>query len=170
MFSLNLARLCQSATNFNALLAMAGIFIMFTAANSSLFAGNHSKAEIVPCDIKLVFSIDDSGMSLVSYNLEMQISNRQGRTIKGISVHWLDRSAEIIGNSDTLCGQDHGGIKPTQSGSCQRVVQEIGGRLLDRLGQDTWTKIINSEMTNFREVRQCAIIGYRYGDTTIKSY
>ena len=170
MFSLNLALLCKSATNIIALLVIAGGFIIFTSANSSLFAGSQSKAEIVPCDIKLVFSIDDRGMSLVSYNLEMQISNRQGRTIKGISVHWLDRSAEIIGNSDTLCGQDHGGIKPAQSGSCRRVVQEIGGRLLDRLGQDTWTKIINSEMTNFREVRQCAIIGYRYGDTTIKSY
>ena len=170
MYSRNLASLCQRTTRMIVLLAIAGVFIMFTAVNTPLSAGNHSKAEIVPCDIKLVFSIDDSGMSLVSYNLEMQISNRQGRTIKGISIHWLDRSAEIIGNSDTLCGQDHGGIKPAQSGSCRRVVQEIGGRLLDRLGQDTWTKIINSEMTNFREVWQCAIIGYRYGDTTIKSY
>ena len=170
MFSLNLARLYQSATNIVALLTIASVFIMFTAVNSPLFAGSHSKAEIVPCDIKLVFSIDDSGMPLVSYELEMQISNHQGQTIKGISVHWLDRSAEIIGNSDTLCGKDHGGIKPAHSGSCRRVVQKIGGRLLDRLGQDTWTKIINSEMTNFREVWQCAIIGYRFGDKTIKSY
>ena len=170
MFSLNLARSYQSATNVIALLAITGVFIIFTAVNSPLFAGSHGKVDIVPCDIKLVFSTDDSGMSLVSYNLEMQISNHQGRTIEGISVHWLDRSAEIIGNSDTLCGQDHGGIKPAQSGSCRRVVQEIGGRLLDRLGQDTWTKIINSEMTNFREVWQCAIIGYRFGDKTIKSY
>jgi hypothetical protein len=170
MFSLNLARLCQSATSIIALVAIAGVFIMFTAANTPIFAANQSKMEIVPCDIKLVFSIDDSGMSLVSYNLEMQISNRQGRTIKGTSVHWLDRNADIIGNSDTLCGQNHGGIKPTQSGSCRRVVQKIGGRLLDRLGQDTWTKIINSEKTNFREVWQCAIIGYRFGDKTIKSY
>ena len=50
MFSLNPARLCQSATRMIALLAMAGVFIMFTAANSSLFAGSHSKVEIVPCD------------------------------------------------------------------------------------------------------------------------
>ena len=170
MFSLNLARLCPSATKIIALPALAGVFIMFTVVITPLFSSSQGKAEIVPCDIKLVFRVDDSGMSLVSYNLEMQVSDRQGRTIKGISVHWLDRSAEIIGNSDTLCGQDHGGIKPAQSGSCRRVVQEIGGRLLDRLGQDTWTKIINSEMTNFRGVRQCAIIGYRYGDTTIKSY
>jgi hypothetical protein len=143
---------------------------MFTAANNPLFADRHSKAKIVPCDIKLVFGLDNSGMSLVSYDLEMQISNHHGRTIKGISVHLLDRSAEIIGNSDALCGQDYDGIKPAQSGSCRRVVQKIGGRLLDRLGQDTWTKIINSEMTNFREVRQCAIIGYRFGDKAIKSY
>ena len=170
MFSLNLARVLQSAIIMIALLATASIFIMFTAANSPLFAGSQSKAEIVPCDIKLVFGVDDSGMSLVSYDLEMQISNRHGQTIKGISVHWLDQSAEIIGNSNALCGQDQDGIKPTQSGSCRRVVQKIGGRLLDRLGQDTWTKIINSEMTNFREVRQCSIIGYRFGDKAIKSY
>ena len=170
MFSLNPARLCQSATRMITLLAMAGVFIMFTAANNPLFAGSHSKADIVPCDIKLVFGVDDRGMSLVSYDMEMQISNRQGRTITGISVHWLDRSAKIIGNSDAQCGQDYDGIKPTQSGSCRRVVQKIGGRLLDRLGQDTWTKIINSEMTNFREVRQCTIIGYRFGEKAIKSY
>ena len=170
MFSLNPARLCQSATRMIALLAMAGVFIMFTTANDPLVAGSHSKADIVPCDIKLVFGVDDRGRSLVSYDLEMQISNRQGRTITGISVHWLDRSAKIIGNSDARCGQDYDGIKPTQSGSCRRVVQKISGRLLDRLGQDTWTKIINSEMTNFREVWQCAIIGYRFGEKAIKSY
>ena len=170
MFSLNPARLYHSATKIIALLAMAGVFIMLTVANDPLVAGSHSKADIVPCDIKLVFGVDDRGMSLVSYDLEMQISNRQGRTITGISVHWLDRSAKIIGNSDARCGQDYDGIKPTQSGSCRRVVQKIGGRLLDRLGQDTWTKIINSEMTNFREVRQCAIIGYRFGEKAIKSY
>ena len=90
--------------------------------------------------------------------------------LKAFRFHWLNGGAEIIGNSDALCGQDDDGIKPAQSGSCRRVVQQIGGRLLDRLGQDTWTKIINSEMTNFREVRQCAIIGYRYGDMAIKSY
>ena len=170
MFSLNPARFCHSATKMIALLAMAGVLIMFTAANDPLVAGSHSKADIVPCDIKLVFGVDDRGMSLVSYDLEMQISNRQGRTITGISVHWLDRSAKIVGNSDAFCGQDYDGIKPAQSGSCRRVVQKIGGRLLDRLGQDTWTKIINSEMTNFREVWQCAIIGYRFSDKTTKSY
>ena len=170
MFSLNLASACQSPIRMIALLTIASVFIVFTAAISPLFAGSQNKAEIVPCDIKLVFGVNDSGMSLVSYDLEMQIKNRQDRTIKAISVHWLDRSAEIIGNSDALCGHNHDGIKPAQSGSCRRIVQQIDGRFLDRLGQDTWTKIINSEMTNFREVRQCAIIGYRFGDMVIKSF
>ncbi len=170
MFSFNLIHFCRSATRFIALLATTGVFIMITAANSPLFANSHSNAGIVPCNIKLVFGVDDRGMSLVSYDLEMQISNQQSRTIKGISVNWLDSSATIVGNSDALCGQDHDGIEPAQSGSCRRVVQKIGGRLLDRLGQDTWTKIVNSEMTNFREVRQCAIIGYRFGDKAVKNY
>ena len=170
MFSLIRASSCQSAIRMIALSAIACVFIMFTTANSSLFADSHSKAEIVPCDIKLIFHVDDSGMSLVSYDLEMQIKNRQGRTIKGISVNWLNRRAEIIGNSDASCGQDYDGIKPAQSGSCRRIVQKIGARLLDRLGQDTWTKIINSEMTNLREVQQCAIIGYRFGDKATKNH
>ena len=116
MFFLNLARLCQRATRIIVLIAVACVCVIYTAANNPLFADRHSKTKIVPCDIKLVFGLDNSGMSLVSYDLEMQISNHQGRTIKGISVHWLDRSAEIIGNSDALCGQDYDGIKPAQSG------------------------------------------------------
>ena len=94
MFSLNLVHFRQNATRMIALLATAGVFIIFTTASSPLFAGSNNKAEIVPCDIKLVFGIDDSGMSLVSYDLEMQINNRQGRTIQGISAgsqrqnHW----------------------------------------------------------------------------------
>ena len=48
MFSLNLASLCQSSARMIALLAIAVVFIMFTAANSPLFAGSHSKAVIVP--------------------------------------------------------------------------------------------------------------------------
>ena len=76
MFSLNLVRLCQSVTNIMTLVLIAGVFIMFTAANTPLFAGSHSKAEIVPCDIKLEFSTDDSGMSLVSYNLHCDQANK----------------------------------------------------------------------------------------------
>ena len=170
MFSLYLPLFRRTLAMTAKWLAVAGVFVILATANSPLFANSHIKGEIVPCDIKLVFGVDDSGMSLVSYDLEMQVSNRQGRAIRGVSIHWLNDQSEIIGNSDAVCGRDDDGIKPAQSGSCRRIVQKIGGRLLDRLGQETWTKIINSEMTNFRAVRHCAIIGYRFGDPAAKSY
>jgi hypothetical protein len=128
------------------------------------------KSNIVPCNIKLVFDVDDNGMSLVSYDLEMQINNQQGRTIHGVSVHWLNAQAKVIGNSDAACGAEHNGVKLAQSGSCRRTIQKIGGRLLERLGQKTWTSIINSQMYNFQDVRYCSIIGYRFGNPAVNRY
>ena len=128
------------------------------------------KSNIVPCDIKLVFGMDDNGFSRVSYDLEMQINNRQNNTVSGVSVHWLNAQSEIIGNSDAACGTQHSGIKLAQAGSCRRTIQKIGGRLLERLGPETWTSIINSEMYNFQAVRYCAIVGYRFGDAAVNRY
>ena len=135
-----------------------------------LDVNSHLQGEQVPCDIKLIFGTNDRGASVISYNLEMQIYNQHQRVIRGVSVHWLNTQAEIIGNSSVTCGQKDNGIKPTEFGSCTQTVQKISERLLDRLGQDTWTEIINSEMHNFREVRACTIIGYNYGEPSVKNY
>ena len=80
---------------------------MLVVAHAPLCAAE--KSNIVPCDIKLVFGVDDNGMSVVSYDLEMQINNQQGRTIHGVSVHWLNAKAEVIGNSDAACGAENTG-------------------------------------------------------------
>lgn len=128
------------------------------------------KSDVVPCDIRLVFGMDDDGMSVMSYDLEMQINNQQGRNILGVSVHWLNAQSEVIGNSDATCGAQHAGIKLAQSGSCRRTIQKIGGRLLEKLGQETWTSIINSEMYNFQSVKSCAIVGYRFGNPAVNRY
>ena len=109
-------------------------------------------------------------MSVVSYDLEMQIKNQQGRTIHGVSVHWLNAQAKVIGNSDAACGAEHTGVKLAQSGSCRRTIQKIGGRLLEKLGQETWTSIINSQMYNFQDVKYCSIIGYRFGKPAVNRY
>ena len=138
------------------------------AALAPLHAAEDSN--IVPCNIKLVFGMDDNGFSRVSYDLEMQINNQQGRTIHGVSVHWLNAQDEIIGNSDATCGTQHTGVKLAQSGSCRRTIQKIGGRLLEQLGQETWTSIINSQMYNFQDVRYCSIIGYRFGKPAVNRY
>ena len=140
----------------------------FMVAITPIYAAD--KPNIVPCNVKLEFGMDNNGMSIVSYNLEMQISNQDGRTIRGVSVHWLNAQSEIIGNSDATCGTSHDGIKQAQSGSCRRTIQKIGGHLLNRLGQETWTNIINSEVRAFQAVRYCAIIGYRFGEPTVNRY
>ena len=144
------------------------VFSVLAATVAPLCAAEESN--IVPCNIKLVFDVDDNGMSVVSYDLEMQISNKQSQTIHGVSVHWLNSQAEVIGNSDAACGAEHNGIKIAQSGSCQRTIQKIGGRLLEQLGQKTWTSIINSQMYNFQDVRYCSIIGYRFGKPAVNRY
>ena len=144
------------------------VLAMLLAVGTPLYAAE--KSNIVPCNIKLVFGVDDNGMSAVSYDLEMQINNQQGRTIYGVSVHWLNAQAEVIGNSDAACGARHSGVKLAESGSCRRTIQKIGGRLLEQIGQETWTNIINSQMHNFQDVRYCTIIGYRFGKPAVNRY
>ncbi|MDC3235107.1 hypothetical protein OBB02_03585 [Candidatus Puniceispirillum sp.] len=168
MFLFRLA-LIPSSRNQNRKLGFATLILAVLAAHGApLYAAERSNT--VPCNIKLVFGVDDNGMSVVSYDLEMQINNKQGRTIHGVSVHWLNEQAEIIGNSDAACGAEHTGVKLAQSGSCRRTIQKIGGRLLEQLGQETWTSIINSQIYNFQDVRYCAIIGYRFGEPEVNRY
>ena len=144
------------------------VFSVLVAVGAPLFAAEKSK--IVPCNIKLVFDVDDNGMSVVSYDLEMQISNQQSRIINGVSVHWLNAQAEVIGNSDAACGVKQNGLQIAQSGSCRRTIQKIGGRLLEQLGQKTWTSIINSQMYNYQDVKYCTIIGYQFGKPAVSRY
>ena len=168
MFLLGLASAPRSRLkNFKHGLATL-VFSMLVASGAPLFAAE--KSNIVPCNIKLVFNVDNKGMSVVSYDLEMQINNQQGRTIHGVSVHWLNAQAKVIGNSDAACGAEHTGVKLAQSGSCRRTIQKIGGRLLEQLGQETWTSIINSQMYNFQDVRYCSIVGYRFGKPAVNRY
>ena len=168
MFLFRLAFIPSSRTQNFKLGFVTLILVLLMAVGVPLCAAE--KSNTVPCNIKLVFGVDDNGMSVVSYDLTMQISNQQGRTIHGVSVHWLNAQSEVIGNSDAACGAEHNGVKLAQSGSCRRTIQKIGGRLLEKLGQETWTSIINSQMYNFHDVRYCRIIGYRFGKPEVNRY
>ena len=151
----------------SACLLVAG-FYLFTAM--SAMADTHSHLPTTPCDIRLEFGSDERGMPSVGYKLSLQIKNRTARDIAGVSVYWLDDKSAIIGNSAAICGAKGGAVGPSENGPCEIMVQQIGGALLQRLGQATWTKIINHQLTNFRKVKQCAIIGYDYRDNKPKTY
>ena len=141
---------------------------LFTAVQA--MADTHSHLPTTPCDIRLEFGSDESGMPSVGYKLSLQIKNRTARDIAGVSVYWLDNKSAIIGNSAAICGTEDAAIGPSETGPCETIVQQIGGALLQRLGQATWTDIINYQLANFNAVTHCAIIGYNYRDLEPKTY
>jgi hypothetical protein len=151
----------------SAFLLVAGFFL-FAAVPA--IADTHSDLPTTPCDIRLVFDSDARGMPSVGYKLSLQIRNRTARDIAGVSVYWLDNESAIIGNSAAICGVKDVAVGPSETGPCETIVQQIGGALLQRLGQATWTEIINHQLTDFRKVKQCAIIGYDFRDSKPKTY
>ena len=151
-------------------LTAAWCFVSICAAFSPALASSHSQLPTTPCDIQLVFGTDSRGMPSVAYKLGLQIRNRAARHIAGVSVYWLGSGSAIIGNSSATCGAKTGGIGPSEAGQCETIVQQIGGSLLQKLGQTTWTEIINHELANFNQVKQCAIIGFDYHDHQPKTY
>ena len=148
-----------SRLSVSLLVAKLCLFTTFLA-----MADTHSHLPTTPCDIRLVFGNDARGMPSVGYKLSLQIKNRTARDIAGVSVYWLDKEFAIVGNSAAICGVKNVAVGPSESGPCETIVQQIGGAMLHKLGQDTWTEIINHELTVFRKVKQCAIIGFNYSD------
>ena len=133
-------------------------------------ANVHRNLLTTPCDIRLVFDIDALGMPSVGYKLSLQIRNQTARDIAGVSVYWLDNESAIVGNSTAICGVRDVAVGPSEAGPCETTVQQIGGALLQTLGQATWTEIINHQLTDFLRVKQCAIIGYDFRDRKPKTY
>ena len=151
-------------------LTTAWFFVNICAALSPAVASSHIELLTAPCDIRLVFGTDVRGMPSVAYKLGLQIRNRAARHISGVSVYWLDSESAIIGNSSATCGVKTIGIGPSEAGQCETIVQQIGGSLLQKFGQTTWTEIINHELANFNQVKKCAIIGFEYHDHQPKTY
>ena len=130
----------------------------------------HSRLPAAPCDIIIVFGSDVRGMPSFGYKLYPQIRNRTARNIAVVTLYWLDNESAIIGNSAAICGAKDVAVGPSETGPCETIIQQIGGALLQRLGQATWTEIINHQLTDFRKVKQCAIIGYDFRDSKSKTY
>ena len=162
----NRAKKNQFITSSTPLL-IAGLYLF---AAIPAMADTHSHLPTTPCNIRLVFSMGERGMPSVGYKLSLQIRNQTARDIVGVSVYWLDEEFAIIGNSAAVCGLKNVAVGPSDSGPCETNVQQIGGTLLKRLGQTTWTEIINNQLTNFRKVQHCAIIGYDFRDGKLKTY
>jgi hypothetical protein len=144
--------------------------IAFALMATSSGASDFKSSPPIPCHIKLIFGINSKGVSVASYVLETQVTNNFAQPIAGVSLHWLDDQENVINNSQAICGDENAPIDPSQTGSCKQTTQEIGEDLLNRLGQKTWTDIINSELKNFERIKQCRVVGYRFEKPNIKTY
>ena len=157
-------------TQFRRLSASLLVAELYLLTAVPTMADTHSQLQTTPCVIRLIFESDALGMPSVGYKLSLQIRNQTARDIAGVSVYWLDNASAIIGNSAAICGVKDVAVGPSETGPCEAIVQQIGGALLQRLGQAKWTEIINNQLTDFRKVKQCAIIGYDFRDSKQKTY
>ena len=127
-----------------------------------LVASFSAVAQTIPCQVRLEFQTTSSGQQLVHYRLYMQVTNSKPRPITAVSVEWLDETSQIIGNSDADCRFDSQPLGLSQTGQCSRNVQSINQRWMEKLGQMVWTEMVNSELSGFRRIKSCKIIGYRF--------
>ena len=136
--------------------------IVMTALCFWLIASFSANAQTIPCQVRLEFQTTSSGQQLVHYRLYMQITNTKPRPVTAVSVEWLDDANQIIGNSDADCRFDNQPLGLSQTGQCSRNVQSINQRWMEKLGQMIWTEMVNSELSGFRRIKSCKIIGYRF--------
>ena len=127
-----------------------------------LIASFSAIAQTIPCQVRLEFQTTSSGQQLVHYRLYMQITNTKPRPVTAVSVEWLNDASQIIGNSDADCRFDNQPLGLSQTGQCSRNVQSINQRWMEKLGQMIWTEMVNSELSGFRRIKSCKIIGYRF--------
>ena len=141
------------------LLALSLLCVAFIIAASAASA----TVKDIPCNVRLEFSMDPKIGQVVSYTLSVQVKNTSPQPITAISLLWLDEDGKIIGNSDADCRFETKSLDVSHTGQCKRVVQNISNRLIQSFGQTVWTELVNSELSNFKRIKSCRLVGYRYG-------
>ena len=145
------------------------LLIMFIYSHPAM-ADTHSHLPTTPCDIRLVFGSDERGMPSVKYKLSLQIRNQTARDIAGVSVYWLDNSLPSLAIALQFAGQKMGLSARLRAGRVKQLFSKLAALCYKGWDRATWTEIINHQLTDFRKVKQCAIIGYDFRDSKPKTY
>ena len=138
-------------------------FSAFSAASIVLTGPVFAASKDVPCDVRLEFGTDPTIGQVVSYTLSIQVKNTSPQPITAVSLLWLDDAGTIIGNSDADCRFESKSLDVSHTGQCKRVVQRVSNRLIQSFGQAVWTELVNSELSQFKRIKSCRLVGYRYG-------
>ena len=97
-----------------------------------------------PCQIDVIFEDDQAGVATY-FVLRLQHKNQSRRTIEAVSVLVRDSTDKIIRNSDAICGDGNEGIDAGDTGQCEKVLQIITGKMSNKVGYDTWVKMIEDQ-------------------------
>jgi hypothetical protein len=115
----------------------------------------------VPCSVKLKFEADQSG-ALVVYTLSMQVKNPTMRPIETVSALMYDLDGGSMGNTDAACRHNDTLLNGGDTGECSKVLQVVNSKLMEKLGNEMWTAIVNDQMAKFDRIASCKIVGFRY--------
>ena len=122
--------------------------------------GAHEKNK-TPCQIDIIFDDDQAGVATY-FVLRLQHKNQSRRVIEAVSVLVRDSTNNIIRNSDAICGDRNEGIDAGDTSQCEKVLQIITGKMSNKVGYDTWIKMIEDQRKQIGIASRCEILGVMY--------
>ena len=117
----------------------------------------------VPCSVRVMFQDDEAGVATL-YVLSTQIKNTAPRPISGISLLKFDDAGKSMGNSNAHCGEDAKGLGGGDTGQCAKVMQTISGKMMKKLGHETWVKTVNNQLAQLQDISRCEMVGVNFID------
>ena len=117
----------------------------------------------VPCSVRVMFQDDEVGVATL-YVLSTQIKNTARRAISGVSLLLFDQDGNSMGNSNAHCGEDERGLSGGETGQCAKVLQTISGKMMKKLGHDTWVNTVNDQLSQLKDITRCEMVGVNYTD------
>ncbi|ADE39691.1 hypothetical protein SAR116_1448 [Candidatus Puniceispirillum marinum IMCC1322] len=117
----------------------------------------------MPCAVRVMFQDDEVGVATL-YVLSTQIKNTAPRAISGVSLLLFDEAGKSMGNSNAHCGEDASGLGGGETGQCAKVLQTISGKMMKKLGHETWVNTVNDQLAQLKDITRCEMVGVNYTD------
>jgi hypothetical protein len=122
-----------------------------------------AKSKNMPCAVRVMFQDDEVGVATL-YVLSTQIKNTAPRAISGVSLLLFDEAGNSMGNSNAHCGEDARGLGGGDTGQCAKVLQTISGKMMKKLGHETWVNTVNDQLSQLKDISRCEMVGVNFID------
>jgi hypothetical protein len=139
------------------------MFILGLGFVATLSQPVFASSKNVPCSVRVMFQDDEVGVATL-YVLSTQIKNTARRAISGVSLLLFDQDDNNMGNSNAHCGEDELGLSGGDTGQCAKVLQTISGKMMKKLGHDTWVNTVNDQLSQLKDITRCEMVGVNYTD------